>query len=99
MMNSFTNNHESINPDQTLPPVERRKQPLRNCVDAAMELYFSGLEGQSPSNLYQQVLHEVEIPLLQAVMNYTRHNQSKAAEILGINRNTLRKKLKQHGIG
>lgn len=49
-----------------------------------------------PSNLYKLVLQEVEEPLFETVLNYTRGNQSRAAEVLGINRTTLRKKLKQY---
>jgi len=97
MTNSFTNDNSSLS-TEPLPPVERRKKPLRSCIESALELYFMHLEGQQPSNLYKMVLDEIEVPLLESVMRYTRHNQSKAAEILGINRNTLRKKLKHHSI-
>ena len=98
MTNTFTNNSNLPHPEHPLRPVERRKKPLRNCIESALVLYFMNLEGQHPSNLYKMVLDEVEAPLLEWVMRFTRHNQSKAAEILGINRNTLRKKLKQHEI-
>ncbi len=67
---------------------------LRYCVERAMEEYFSHLDGQTCTDLYQLVLQEVEDPLLTAVMKYTRNNQSKASEMLGLNRGTLRKKLK-----
>jgi len=73
--------------------------PLRLQVQAALQDYFYNLEGQAPSNLYKLVLQEVEAPLLEAVMNHTRGNQTHAAEILGINRSTLRKKLKQYQLG
>lgn len=72
--------------------------PLRTQVRSALEDYFRHLDGQTPSNLYKLVLQEVEPPLLEAVLQLTRGNQSKAAEILGINRSTLRKKLKQYGL-
>ena len=78
---------------------ERRKAPLRNCVQAALRRYFADLNGQRPVGLYQMVISEVEQPMLEAVLEYTRGNQSQAAELLGINRNTLRKKLRQYGIG
>jgi len=77
---------------------ERRKEPLRNCVQTAMRLYFSDLNGHKPDDVYRMVLSEVEQPLLAVVMEYTGGNQSSAAEILGINRSTLRKKLKQYGM-
>jgi Fis family transcriptional regulator len=73
--------------------------PLRLQVQAALQDYFHNLQGQAPSNLYKLVLQEVEAPLLEAVMNHTRGNQTRAAEMLGINRSTLRKKLKQYGLG
>jgi Fis family transcriptional regulator len=61
-----------------------------------MDRYFEHLGGQSTVNLYDLVMTEVETPLLMAVLEYTKNNQSKAAEILGLNRGTLRKKLKQY---
>ena len=58
-----------------------------------MERYFRELNGEAPCDVYQLVLSEVEKPLLKVVMDYTDQNQSQASRILGINRNTLRKKL------
>ena len=60
--------------------------------------YFNQLDGEPVSELYQMVLAEMEIPLLEKVLEYTRGNQTKAAELLGLNRGTLRKKLKQYGL-
>ena len=77
---------------------ERRKNPLGTCVHTALELYFKDLGGHKPNNVYQMVLSEVEHPLLTVVLQYARGNQSKAAEILGINRSTLRKKLAKYGL-
>lgn len=71
---------------------------LREEVRRAMGRYFQQLDGQPPSDLYQLVMNEVEAPLLEIVMEQADHNQSKAATMLGINRGTLRKKLKQYGI-
>lgn len=68
--------------------------PLRQYVSKVLENYFSQLDGQKPVELYTMVQEEVEIPLFEAVMAYTRGNQCKAADILGISRGTLRKKLK-----
>lgn len=72
--------------------------PLSYHVRQALERYFSELGGQNPSQLYQLVLSEVEQPLLQVVMRHARGNVSKAAEFLGMNRATLRKKLYKYGI-
>ena len=77
---------------------ETEKAVLRDCVRDVLTRYFSDLEGHSVDDLYQLVLTEVEVPLLETVLNHTRGNQSKAAQLLGINRGTLRKKLKQYNI-
>ena len=71
---------------------------LRDSVEHAVSSYFKHLEGQDVTDVYEMVLAEVEIPLLEVVMKYTRHNQTKAAQVLGLNRGTLRKKLKQYGL-
>lgn len=78
---------------------ERRRKPLSSCVRISLEHYFRDLAGHAPDNLYQMVMNEVEKPLLESVMHFTRGNQTRAAEVLGINRSTLRKKLEQYGIG
>ena len=69
-------------------------EPLRDCVRKAMDKYFRDLDGEPPGGLYQLVLAEIEMPLLESVMKHARGNQSHAAEYLGISRSTLRKKLK-----
>lgn len=74
------------------------KEPLRACVRQAVENYFAQLDGHTTSGLYQMVIREVEGPLLEAVMRHTRGNQSKAAAVLGLNRGTLRKKLKRYSL-
>jgi Fis family transcriptional regulator len=71
---------------------------LRKCVEEAMAVYFEQLDGHPTDDLYKMVMNEVEEPLFRSVMHYTRGNQSKAAELLGINRGTLRKKLKMYGL-
>lgn len=73
-------------------------QSLRDQVTLAMARYFDELDGQPATELYQLVLEQVECPLLEAVMHYTQKNQSRAAEMLGLNRGTLRKKLKQYNL-
>ena len=77
---------------------ESKEQPLRDCVTIALEAYFSQLSGHPPTNLYRLVLEEMEQPLLEAVLKYASGNQTRTAEILGLNRGTLRKKLKQYGL-
>ncbi len=78
-----------VNPNQTT---------LRECVKDSIQRYFSQLEGHDPVNIYDMVLAEVEVPLLETMLRYTRGNQSKAALLLGISRGTLRKKLKTYGL-
>lgn len=73
-------------------------QSLRDCVEKAVSNYFENLEGHDVTDVYEMVLAEVEAPLLEVVMKYTRHNQTRAANVLGLNRGTLRKKLKQYGL-
>ena len=74
------------------------EQSLRDCVEKAVNNYFQHLDGQDVTDVYDMVLSEVEAPMLEVVMKYTRHNQTKAANVLGLNRGTLRKKLKQYGL-
>ena len=77
---------------------ERRKQPIRRGVTSALELYLVDMNGHDVNDLYHVVMNEVEPAILDVVMQYTESNQSHAAEILGISRGTLRKKLKQYGL-
>ncbi len=74
------------------------KKPLRKHTEEALIQYFKSLNGDRPGDLYEFVLGEVEEPLFRAVMDYTHGNQSQAAGILGINRGTLRKKLKTYSL-
>ncbi|MEX2476369.1 DNA-binding transcriptional regulator Fis [Marinobacter sp.] len=71
---------------------------LRDSVEVALKNYFTQLDGAPVTEVYQLVLSEVEAPLLEQVMKYTRNNQTKASTMLGLNRGTLRKKLKQYGL-
>jgi Fis family transcriptional regulator, factor for inversion stimulation protein len=76
--------------------VGTRSKLLSNLTDECLSSYFESLNGHKPGDLYQLVIGEVEKPLFRAVLSYTNGNQSEAAEILGINRGTLRKKLKDY---
>lgn len=78
--------------------LQAETRTLRKCVEQAMAMYFEQLNGHPTDDLYRMVMNEVEEPLFRSVMQYTRGNQSKAAELLGINRGTLRKKLKMYGL-
>ena len=69
---------------------------LRDAVTTSVRQYLAELDGQLSTDVYQMVLAEIEAPLLEEIMAYTRNNQTRAANMLGLNRGTLRKKLKQH---
>ncbi|MDG2045595.1 MAG: DNA-binding transcriptional regulator Fis [Halioglobus sp.] len=71
---------------------------LRDSVTASVRKYLAELDGQLSTDVYQMVLAEVEAPLLAEIMVYTRNNQTKASLMLGLNRGTLRKKLKQYNL-
>lgn len=75
-----------------------RTVPLRALCAEALDSYFATLNGHKPGQLYELVMREVEEPLFKAVLDYAEGNQSRAADILGINRGTLRKKLKIYGL-
>ncbi len=71
---------------------------MARMVRRAIEGYFRDLDGEKPCAVYDMVINCVEKPLLESVLHRVRGNQSPAAEMLGINRNTLRKKMRVHGI-
>ena len=69
---------------------------IEECVRRNMQDYFKNLDGTAPAGVYDMLVRAVEKPLLEVVMAQAGHNQSKAADWLGLNRNTLRKKLLEH---
>jgi len=77
---------------------ERRSQSIHYCVENALELYFEDMDGHDPSDLYELVLSQTEKPLLEVVLKQAQGNITKSAEMLGINRATLRKKLMKYGL-
>lgn len=77
----------------SLPPVS-----VADAVRATLRTYLKDLESESPQNVYAMVLDAVEKPMLEVIMAHVDNNQSQASQYLGINRNTLRKKLRQHGL-
>ena len=79
-------------------PDNRKSEPLRTCVKVAVENYFRQLDGHDVSEFFNLVMAEVEAPLLEAVLAHANGNQSRAAAMLGINRATLRKKLKRYNL-
>jgi Fis family transcriptional regulator len=83
-------------------PISARRQSgpplLKDSAAEAIAHFLATLDGESCIDLYDMVLRQVEEPLLKEVLEYTHHNQSHAATMLGLNRGTLRKKLRQYGL-
>lgn len=71
---------------------------LKQVVKDTLRNYFSNIGGEQPVDFYSILLEEIEKPLLEVLINHTHYNQVKMAQILGISRGTLRKKLKQYGL-
>ena len=72
------------------------KKHIEDCVRVSLEGYFKDLHGTEPDRMYEMMVRVIEKPLLEVVMQHASQNQSRAAEWLGLNRNTLRKKLVEH---
>ncbi len=77
---------------------ENNEPELSACVRRMMEQYFSDLDGERPGSIYDMVVASVEKPLIEVVLQQAEGNQTRAAELLGINRNTLRKKMNTYSI-
>lgn len=71
---------------------------LSNAVKHSIRRYLFDLEGTQPNNMYELVLKQIEQPLFEAILEHTKGNQSRAAEMLGLNRGTLRKKLRRYNL-
>lgn len=86
--------------DERLEQDEKEQQisQLYNAVKHSIRRYLYELDGTEPSEMYAMVLRQIELPLLEAVLEHTRGNQSRAAEYLGLNRGTLRKKLRLYNL-
>jgi len=71
---------------------------ITDCIRRSLNRYFRDLDGESPHAVYDMVLSSVEKPMLEVVMKHADNNQTLAAQMLGLNRNTLRKKLTEHNL-
>ncbi|EHQ52225.1 MULTISPECIES: DNA-binding transcriptional regulator Fis [Ectothiorhodospira] len=78
--------------------IKGESETLAKAVHQALDDYFAHLDGHEPDNVYRLVMEEVERPLLASVLRHCDGNQSRAAQYLGLNRGTLRKKLRQYGL-
>ena len=74
------------------------KKHIEECVRESLQRYFRDLDGEAPAAIYDMVLARVEKPLIEVVLTHTQGNQTRAAELLGLNRNTLRKKMKCYNL-
>lgn len=93
-MNTTTNNVIPMSINKNTPV----KNGLSETVRQSLGQFLKDLDGDNPGNLYDMVLQQIEEPLLEMVMEYVDGNQSRAAECLGLNRGTLRKKLKAYNL-
>lgn len=75
-----------------------KKTELAACVSQSLDRYFADLDGETPANIYDMVIRQVERPLLESIMQRVNGNQTSAAAMLGMTRNTLRRKLLDHGL-
>lgn len=85
----------------TMPPANIKiteHLTLRACVEKTLQEYFAHLDGAHVNDVYNLVLSEVEAPLFASVMEHVQGNQTRASEMLGLNRGTLRKKLKRYNL-
>ncbi len=94
-MDAQSSSNSDLYGNSELAPVNA---PLRVHVERVVREYFAALEDEMPTDFYELILREVELPLLTVVLEQTRGNQTKCAQILGLNRGTLRKKLKIHNL-
>jgi Fis family transcriptional regulator len=92
--------HETERHDTSISRMNRKmsKESIQEVIQKSLEEYFNDLGEQQASNIYNMVVLTVEKPILEVVMLRADGNQSHAAQMLGINRNTLRKKLQEHGL-
>lgn len=86
-------------PRQPVAAAATRGETIEQCIVRSLNEYFDNLDGAKPHALHEMVLQAVERPLIKFAIERTRGNQSAAAELLGINRNTLRKKLTEYRLG
>jgi Fis family transcriptional regulator len=71
---------------------------IDRCIRSTLDQYFHDLRGTEPSGVHEMIIHAAERPMLEVVMARAEGNQSRAAAWLGINRNTLHRKLREHGL-
>ncbi|MDH5483635.1 MAG: DNA-binding transcriptional regulator Fis [Gammaproteobacteria bacterium] len=93
-MNTIKNNVIPMSITKNIP----ESNSLSETVRRSLAQFLDEMEGDQPENLYDMVLQQIEEPMLELVMQYVDGNQSRAADCLGLNRGTLRKKLKAYNL-
>ena len=78
--------------------MNNKENEISACIKKSMDEYFKDLDGEKPCSIYEMVIASVEKPLLETIMKHAQGNQTRAAELLGLNRNTLRKKIKEYNL-
>ena len=78
--------------------LEPQQPSLKESVERSMQHFLKPSEGKAASNIYQQVISDIEAPMLKVLLEHNRHNQTKYAQMLGINRGTFRNKLKKYAL-
>lgn len=98
-MNKFNSIPNHLEPVQAQENTSGQQEyTLRAEVERSLRRYFENLEDETVTDLHHMVIAEVEVPLIETVMRYCGNNQSKASIMLGLNRGTLRTKLKLYGL-
>lgn len=93
----FSNTSQSNNENDSANITQEISQ-LSHAVKHSIRRYLYELDGMQPNNMYELVLKQIEQPLFEAILEHTKGNQSRAAELLGLNRGTLRKKLRSYNL-
>ena len=75
-----------------------KENEIASCIRKAISGYLDDLDGEKPGHIYSMVINSVEKPLIEVAIQHTKGNQTQAADLLGINRNTIRQKMKQYQI-
>lgn len=93
-------NFQPATSDAEQPDANQQQEisQLSHAVKHSIRRYLFELEGTQPNNMYELVLRQIEQPLFEAILEHTKGNQSRAAELLGLNRGTLRKKLRSYNL-
>ncbi len=97
-MNEQDFQQSTTNTKQTDEAPSQEISQLSHAVKHSIRRYLFELEGTQPNNMYELVLKQIEQPLFEAILEHTKGNQSRAAELLGLNRGTLRKKLRSYNL-